>query len=176
MLVSNVGQTAVSIESSGTNHLAQSFTTGGNATGYTLTSIELRLGSFASTNTPTVKLYSGSANGTEVDTLTGPAMLDAASTKNYAFTPSSTTVTLGMSTTYWVVAEGVGSWVLTNSTSEDANPATGWGIGDGKESRVATSTGSFTTATGSVFMIRVNGTTVGGTPVGQHRGDGGAGD
>ena len=157
-LVSNVGQTAVSIAGLAANDLAQSFRTGTNAAGYTLTSIELRLSAFGSTVTPTVKLYSGSANGTEVDVLTGPSMLgsDAA---NYPFTPSST-VTLLMSTTYWVVAEGDVYWTYTNSTSEDATPAPGWGIGDHRESRAASSTGSFTASSGFPLEIRVNGTTV----------------
>ena len=50
VLVSNVGQTQASIFSLATFDLAQSFRTGANATGYTLTSIELRLDSTNSTN------------------------------------------------------------------------------------------------------------------------------
>ena len=87
-LVSNVEQAGGAHQTLADNDYAQSFTTGTNATGYTLTSIELRLNSESSTDTPTVKLHSGSANGTEVATLTGPAMLDADTTKNYAFTPT----------------------------------------------------------------------------------------
>ena len=164
MLVSNVGQSESDSFGLDANDLAQSFTTGTNATGYTLTSIELRLNSFLSTDTPTVKLYSGSATGTEVATLTGPAMLDAASTKNYTFRPSST-VTLLTSTTYWVVAEGEAYWVSTTSTSEDETPAMGWEIANNYESRTAGSTGSFTTSAGPAFMIRVNGTTGGDPPI-----------
>ena len=165
MLVSNVGQTTLAAFALSTKDYAQSFTTGTNAAGYTLTSIELRLrSSSSSTSTPTVKLYSGSANGTEVSTFTGPAMLGSG-TANYTFTPSSTTVTLGMSTQYWVVAEGDVSWAITRSTSEDGTPATGWGIADDNESRAASSTGSFTTSSAAVLQIRVNGTTGGGTPV-----------
>ena len=85
-LVSNVGQTPFDYVGLNILDAAQSFTTGDNATGYTLTSIELRLDSSDSTDTPTVKLYSGSANGTEEATLTGPAMLDADTTKNYLIT------------------------------------------------------------------------------------------
>ena len=159
-LVSNAGQTRFDSADLAVSDYAQSFTTGANATGYTLSSIELNLdsrGSMGSTSTPTVKLYRGSANGTEVSTFTGPAMLDAASRKNYAFTPSSP-VTLGMSTTYWVVAEGDTDWTWTDSASEDATPATGWGIGDASGSRAASSTGSFTPVVGYPLMIRVNGT------------------
>ena len=167
MLVSNVGQAQSNLFGLVTEDIAQSFTTGDNATGYTLTSIELSLNSTESTDTPTVKLYRGSANGTEVSTFTGPSMLDADTTKNYAFTPAST-VTLLMSTTYWVVAEantGNAKWSVAGSTSEDGTPAAGWGIGDGNAYRTASSTGSFTTSPGSPPKIRVNGTTVGGTPV-----------
>ena len=90
--------------------------------------------------------------------MTGPAMLDADTTKNYAFTPSST-VTLGRSTTYWVVAEGDTGWTYTATSNEDANPAMGWSIADNYEFRTASLTGSFTaTNTGDVFQIRVNGT------------------
>ena len=162
-LVSNLGQTAndlAGLGGAGGVDAAQPFTTGTNATGYTLTSIELSLNSNVSTDTPTVKLYSGSANGTEVDTFTGPAMLDASGANDYTFTPSSTVI-LGMSTTYWVVAEantGDARWLKTGSTSEDATPAAGWGIGDVAETRSATSTGSFGTEFGAVFLIRVNGT------------------
>ena len=160
-LVSNLGQTTADLLELGVDDLAQPFTTGTNATGYTLTSIELTLNSNLSTDTPTVKLYSGSANGTEVSTFTGPAMLEATGTNDYEFTPSSTTVTLGMSTTYWVVAEantGNARWLYTGSTSEDATPAAGWSIGDVAENRSATSTGSFGTEFGAVLLIRVNGT------------------
>ena len=160
-LVSNIGQTGSDFATLESSDAAQPFTTGTNATGYTLTSIELRLNSILSTDTPTVKLYSGSANGTEVATFTGPAMLDATGTNNYTFTPSSTTVILGMSTTYWVVAEantGNARWIGTPSTSEDATPAAGWSIGDVGETRTASSTGSFSAEFGVVFKIRVNGT------------------
>ena len=158
-LVSNVGQTTNGLTGLVQFDLAQSFTTGTNATGYTLTSIELRLNSIQSSDTPTVKLYSGSAIGTEVDTLSGPAMLDATGTNNYTFTPSST-VTLLMSTTYWVVAEantGNARW-LSTGTGEDATPATDWGIGDRRELRAASFTDSFDAELGFVFQIRVNGT------------------
>ena len=159
-LVSNVGQTEIDGNVLSGTDAAQSFTTG-DATGYTLTNIELRLTTSTSDfTTPTVKLFSGSANGTEEATLIGPAMLDTNTTKNYTFTPSSTVTLLG-STTYWVVAEGTsdaGGWPFTLSTSEDATSATGWEIGDARETRPASSTGGFTESTGTAFLLRVNGT------------------
>ena len=105
VLVSNAEQANFNDASLSTFDFAQSFTTGANAAGYTLTSIELRLDDTTiSTDTPAVKLFSGSANGTEVATFDGPPMLGSG-VRNYTFTPSST-VTLRRSTTYWVVAEG----------------------------------------------------------------------
>ena len=158
VLVSNVGQTSDNLQGFTDNDFAQSFTTGTDPTGYTLTSIELKLGLLGATgDTPTVKLYSGSAIGTEVSTFTGAA--SGASNGNNTFTPSST-VNLGMSTTYWVVAEGTSgvSWINTSSTSEDATPAAGWLIGDRFETRPASSTGSFTEQSATSLQIRVNGT------------------
>ena len=156
-LVSNVGQTSENVQGFGDTDFAQSFTTGTNPTGYTLTSIELKLSGSPGDATPTVKLYSVSATGTEVSTFTGPAL--GTGTANYTFTPSST-VNLGMSTTYWVVAEGTSSvsWLNTASTSEDATPAAGWLIGDIFETRPASSTGGFTLQPSTNLQIRVNGT------------------
>ena len=156
-LVSNVEQPGGAHQTLEDNDYAQSFTTGTNATGYTLTSIELRLNSESSTDTPTVKLHSGSANGTEVATLTGPAMLDADTTKNYAFTRTPN-VTVRMSTTFAVVVEGDTNWSFALGAGEDATPAAGWVISNDKEFREADSTGSFTVTSGFPFQIRVNGT------------------
>ena len=157
VLVSNVGQTGVDGILFSGNDAAQSFTTGAHATGYTLTSIELRLNTTAvATATPTVKLFSVSATGTEEATFTGPAMLDASTTENYTFTPS-TTVNLLASTTYWVVGEGGSAGWAVTLTSEDATSAAGWEIGD-REIRSPSSTGGFTASTGTAFMLRVNGT------------------
>ena len=117
-LVSNVGQSPSGSGSLASFDIAQSFTTGAGAT---LASIELNLNSFASTVTPTVKLYSGSPTGTELTTFIGPSMLDAATSKIYTFTPSSPVTLLG-STTYWVVAEGAANWTTTGSFSEDGTP------------------------------------------------------
>ena len=134
-LVSNLGQSRTNTFRLALSDLAQAFTTGANPAGYTLSSIDLKLDSSDSTNTPTVKLYSGSANGMEEAAFTGPAMLDASTVKNYAFTPSSTVILLG-STTYWVVAEGAVKWVL-GGTGEDATPAMGWSIANNYEYRAA---------------------------------------
>ena len=64
VLVSNVGQVLDAQINLFTQHdLAQSFTTGTRAAGYTLTSIELNLNAASADTFPTVKLVSGSGNG-----------------------------------------------------------------------------------------------------------------
>ena len=153
--MSNVGP--LTLSSSGLVHfnIAQAFTTGAGAT---LASIELDLISHGSTVTPTVKLFRGSANGTEVATFDGPAMLDSDTRKIYTFTPSSPVTLLG-STTYWVAAEGGGIWTIAVSTNEVGTSATGWSIANAYQYRTAGSTDDFATSSGS-FHLRVNGTTV----------------
>ena len=159
MLVSNVGQADDDAGEFATHDFAQSFTTGSNAAGYTLTSIELRLGTLSTKTFPTVKLLSGSATGTEVAALTSPQAGSGTGIANYTFTTSST-VTLSMGTTYWVVAEGGTSfWRNTAASSEDGTPAAGWSIADRGETRAATSMGDFTAFVGLASLeIRVNGT------------------
>ena len=144
------------------NDCTQPFTTGSNAAGYTLTSIELILGSGRDgfVNPPTVKLFSGSATGTEEATFTGPTLLTPdQSGKAYTFTPSSS-VTLSASTRYWIVAEGGSNhmnWNDTQETEESGTPAAGWSIGDNGGYRRANETGPFSDRT-RPRKIRVNGT------------------
>ena len=161
-LVSNLGQTSTDeFELAAANDLAQEFTTGGHSGGYTLTSIVLRLDAVAGTTPPTVKVFSGSADGTEVATLTGPASLTIDTQADYSFTAPSDTA-LSASTTYWVVAEGGSAevgWAYTDTNNEDATPATGWSIGDAGQYRTASSTGSFSNLGGAPeLLISVNGT------------------
>ena len=160
VLVSNIGQTEIT-ENNDAGYFsaadaAQEFTTGSNETGYTLSSIDLELTVASTSNFPIVKLFSGSANGTEVATLTAPTNASTGKT-TYTFT-TPTAITLEGDTSYWVMAEtGAGTW-HTVRFAEDATPAPGWSIADGNESRVYSSTGPFTTETFAALMIRVNGT------------------
>ena len=159
-LVSNLGQVQEGVRVRfNHNDLAQRFTTGNNASGYTLRSVDLLLytDNHSGTTPPTVKLYSGSADGTEVAVLRGPAALVWYATKTYAFTASGT-VTLDSSTDYWVVAEGGAAiWLGTASDDEDAAFASGWSIRDVAEYRDASSTDSFLDAGYSATRIRING-------------------
>ena len=159
-LVSNIGQTEIT-DNEDAGELAaldaaQEFTTGSNETGYTLSSIDLELTVASTSNFPVVKLFSGSATGTEVATLTAPTNASTGKT-TYTFTVP-TAITLDGDTSYWVMAEtGGGTW-HTVGFAEDATPAPGWSIADGNEFRVFDSTGPFSTDTLVALMIRVNGT------------------
>ena len=159
-LVSNIGQTVIT-QNDNAGELtildaAQEFTTGSNETGYTLSSIDLELTVASTSNFPVVKLFSGSANGTEVATLTAPTNASTGKT-TYTFT-APTAITLEGGTSYWVMAEtGGGTW-HTVGFAEDATPAPGWSIADGDEFRGPSSTGPFSTDALVALMIRVNGT------------------
>ena len=160
VLVSNIGQTEITQNDNAGALLildaAQEFTTGSNETGYTLSSIDLELTVASTSNFPVVKLFSGSANGTEVATLTAPTNASTGKT-TYTFTVP-TAITLEGDTSYWVMAEtGGGTW-HTVGFAEDATPAPDWSIADRDEFRGFDSTGPFSTDTLVALMIRVNGT------------------
>ena len=103
VLVSNIGQTEITQNDDAGELLildaAQEFTTGSNETGYTLSSIDLELTVASTSNFPVVKLFSGSANGTEVATLTAPTNASTGKT-TYTFTVP-TAITLEGNTSYW---------------------------------------------------------------------------
>ena len=160
VLVSNLGQIQDGVRGRFSRiDMAQRFTTGSNAGGYALRSVDL----YIMTNhhsgpiPPTVKIFSGSADGAEVAVLRGPAALELNIEKTYAFTASGT-VTLDPSTDYWVVAEGgTANWQGTSSDNEDAASASGWSIRDVSEYRDASSTDSFLDAAYNATRLRING-------------------
>ncbi|MCY4129552.1 MAG: fibronectin type III domain-containing protein [Gammaproteobacteria bacterium] len=158
VLVSNLNQAGTNALSLSTYDLAQRFTTGGNGSGYSVTSVDLRLETTTSPVAPSVKIVSGSANGTEIATLIAPASLDASTTKIYTYTVSGT-VTLDNDTDYWVVAENATNtkWSYEGLGDEDATSQSDWSINDNLESRDSTSNGSFASSTRAVFHLRING-------------------
>ena len=127
VLVSNLGQTYQSASGFSVAG-AQGFSTGTNAAGYTLTSVEIRL---AANQVPTVTLHRGSPAGTKVADFTGPSSAARESFVDYTFTPT-TTVTLDRNTNYWVVAtdSAFGDLWAVAGPGEDATPAPGWSIRD----------------------------------------------
>ena len=91
-LISNVEQPSIAsnnVELGTANDLAQAFTTGDSISGYTLTSVELRLQTASGTTPPTVTLHTGfpDSTGTKVADFTGPSALMANTTQNYTYTP-----------------------------------------------------------------------------------------
>ena len=111
VLVSNIGQTVITQNDNAGELLildaAQEFTTGSNETGYTLSSIDLELTVASTSNFPVVKLFSGSANGTEVATLTAPTNASTGKT-TYTFTvPTAITLEGTPVTGSWLRPAGV---------------------------------------------------------------------
>ena len=199
-LVSNLNQSATSggygsggggtghyFQDGGTDDLAQGFTTGTNATGYTLTSIEIPFAediSAADIADLTVSLHADDGSGnnpaaTALFALDNPASIDGnigfqgsiptdrvAATHEFTVPAANTTTTFTMSTDYYVVLtydQDVGIWYVRGD-SWDSGAAPGWTIAT--RSRYKRGSGSWTAnPVGVPLMIRVNGTTVGGTPV-----------
>ena len=154
VLVSSIGQTASPAPQDLNNFtVSQDFTTGSNANGYALTSVEVGFPA-APNATVRVRLLQGSRSGSVHATLTNPSSLAAG---NLAFTAPAGGTTLAASTTYAVVIDNAttGTVSPTSSTSEDAGGAAGWSIAD-RWFVVATGTSDFA---GSI-RIRVNGSPV----------------
>ena len=129
-LVSNIGQ-AQSTTASGTTERAQPFTTGSNATGYTLSSIDI-VSNDSAGDAFAVSIYTTDASGhpdTLVATLTVPGDF-AAGTLTFT-APASTT--LAASTVYAVRTTAGSNDVTFSAVSgnaEDSGAAAGWSIGN----------------------------------------------
>ena len=106
---------------------AQAFTTGSNSAGYTLTSVEIDMGSeaeYATVFTVSVHSNSSGAPGASLGILSNPASLSRDGV--YAFTTRG--IALAASTTYFVVIDRVGTVILEsrlyiNNTSSNAFPS-----------------------------------------------------
>ena len=160
VLVSNVDQSGSSIALN-TWDVAQAFTAGSNASGYTLTSVDLNMtvGSSGTNPSFSVSIYSDSSGnpGTSLGTLTAPASLVDG---NNSFTH--TGIDLAASTTYHVVVDvssaGTKPTTLGNTTSDNETGAAGWSIADAGASRDRTSAGQWIARTWAA-KLRINGTT-----------------
>ena len=162
VLVSSIGQPEVAGGLQlrfGSDDFAQGFTTGSNADGYTLESIDLKL-----VNDPegvSVKLLTGvstTSTGTVVATLTNPASV---SNGHITFSaPENTTVTA--STTYYVLMEGSnGEVARTSSDAEDMGAAAGWSLDNEIFTRPRMSTGGgWNQPLSLTARIRVHGTAI----------------
>ena len=128
-LVSNAGQSESSVSSS--DFQAQSFGTGPNAGGYTITEVQIRLSDLASGTTTIVQIREddGSKPGDLVATLTNPATLTSNALNTFT---APTNTTLDASTTYWIsVNEGISSRAAFRRTDRDRQTGEmGWSIGN----------------------------------------------
>ena len=140
---------------------AQSFTTGTNAGGYTISAVDIWLGIQSLGSNTSVKIRENNADnepGDLVATLTNPASLTAESLNTFL---AQDTVTLDTSTTYWIsVNEGISTNSATfRITGGDAEIGeTGWTIGDSRLSR-ADETHSWGTD-GRSLLMTIKGTAV----------------
>ncbi|MYG25973.1 MAG: hypothetical protein F4213_08100, partial [Boseongicola sp. SB0677_bin_26] len=158
VLVGNIGQSVGIVWQLSNVDVAQGFTTGSNAGGYTLTSIELDFDpAVEAASGVTARVATGLPSGTTTFvTLTNPSSIGSGNTTFTA--PAGTT--LSADTTYWVVVEATGGAVsATRSNAEDTGGQAGWTVNDSNLTRIADSTGSWTSLAGPV-MIRVNGSAV----------------
>ena len=132
-LVSNTHLSA-SLDTSSVTFQAQSFETGANADGYTVSEVDIRLGNVSGRST-SVKIRKNNADnepGDLVATLTNPASLTADSLNTFT-APAG--ITLAASTTYWLtVNEGISSnrAQVDVNAGNDQTGETGWSIGDGR--------------------------------------------
>ena len=150
VLVNNTGQTTNTGFYQLTGHfnkLAQSFTAGTNATGYTVDSIGIHFRSISDTSTAGADLRvtlndvaTGGAPGAVLCTLSAPGSFTASGVQTFdAPTTGTECPTLAARTTYFVVADRVQGGATrtinlsgTDSTNEDPGGAAGWSISDSR--------------------------------------------
>ena len=139
-LISNTGQ-SVSVQEAVFRDAAQSFTTGSDPEGYTLTGVDLVL-QHTSTTAPVydVNIYTDSSGRPSIliGPLNSPSSLPSAVNGVARYTAEGDGIALSADTTYWVVFDvvvpgtGTVARALTQSTAEDSGAAKGWSIGNGR--------------------------------------------
>ena len=162
-LVKNTGQSSGLVQGLHVD-LAQGFDTGGNPSGYTLTSVDVAFRrsteDFGSKLTVTVHKGANGAPGTVVGTLANPAFVNRQA-GTYRFTHPG--VALEADTRYWVVldaaglTEGNSQVKFTQSNSEDAGAAPGWSINNDARIRAQGGGNWITLVGGSTLSMGVNG-------------------
>ena len=164
-LVSNLGQTDDTSGGDTFDH-AQAFTSGDNATGYILTSVDIYFQQIAnvqylSHSEVTIRSDSSGSPGTVLATLTDPPSR-IVSAESLTFTVPGQGLHLDPNTQYWLVLDLTGSISQlntignTSSDAEDAGAASGWSIHNQGHYRTSGSTGSWTTIEVS-RIISING-------------------
>ena len=163
--VSNIGQADNAGELATYFDLGQGFTTGTDAAGYTLGSVDIRLRSpndVSGSAIPTVSIVQGTPSGTVVAMLIPPASLTADTTAaDYTFTAPANTTLIASTTYYVVIAMEAGHATIhmprTKSISEDSGGESDWSIADDSHWRMPGSNGNFNTSATYVFLITVKG-------------------
>ena len=153
VLVSNLGQKADDTSTIG--QVAQPFTTGGHAAGYTLTSIVLDC-ACENYTAGTVTLHSATRTGTKVADFAGSPISD----DDLMLTPTTAT-TLSADTTYVIVTANdfsnpATNWFSAADGAEDSGSAAGWSIPDDGYELFKTTTLMWATVTGA-RQFSVNG-------------------
>ena len=162
-LVKNTGQSSGLVQGLHVD-LAQGFDTGGNPSGYTLTSVDVAFRrsteDFGSKLTVTVHKGANGAPGTVVGTLANPDWVNRQA-GTYRFTHPG--VALEADTRYWVVldaaglTEGNSQVKFTQSNSEDEGAAPGWSINNDARIRAQGGGNWITLVGGSTLSMGVNG-------------------
>ena len=157
-LVSNASETRSGSENGA--H-AQSFRTGTNPDGYTITEVQIHLGTHQlTTNVAIAKIHENNSGepGNDIATLTNSTTLLADSLNTFT-APAGTT--LEPSTTYWVVVnDGVQNsttWRLALTLANGETGETSWDIGNNRLGRASGTT--WNTSTESLIMV-VKGTSI----------------
>ena len=169
VLVSSVGQP--SNGQSGVdqvNSLGQAFSIAAGSGNYTLTSVEFSLSqdiAAANIGSLSVGVWSTDSSGlpsASLHTLTNPGSITADTTATFN---AQSGATLEAGNTYAVLASYdknptlVPEWSYTESGAFDADPATGWSLSN---STLWKGTGNWNSFTDEIFLIRINGSAVGG--------------
>ena len=159
--VSNTGQSVGTLTSDRVQ--AQSFETGANTDGYTVSEVDIYIvtGSGRSTSVSIRENNADNEPGALVATLDNPDTLTDASLNTFTASPGTT---LAASTTYWItVNEGITSdrADLARVVANDETGEPGWSIGDGRR-LLNTETDTWATSTFSL-LIAIKGTSGGGT-------------
>ena len=169
--VSNAGETW---SGSASSIMAQSFTTGSNTGGYTLSEVGARVFYSGTTSGTVVKVKRDNGSGRPGDlvaNLENPSIFtnDAFNSTITGFTAPAGTETLAADTVYWVVVnEGRPSsnrmnLGRTSSSDETATPADpNWSIGDTRYWK--NNDGSSWAASTRLLVLAIKGTAGGGTP------------
>ncbi|MDE2754372.1 MAG: fibronectin type III domain-containing protein, partial [Gemmatimonadota bacterium] len=130
-LVGNTGQATDDTSPHGIER-AQAFTTGGNAGGYTLTSVTFPIGGTLNAGHTQMRIESSGSNGKPGGSLGALTFGRSGTTA----TGTTSGIDLAASTTYFVVLQSIdgsnqNTYQRTNSDSEDSGAAQGWSIDNG---------------------------------------------